>query len=180
MTSKEAFLNRILEQIQTLQSAYEFNKGLPDSLFDSLPSASNSIQKNILHNHPSLTSIQINKPSANVQRINTIKSPAASAYGQQQDYGINKRTLIQILHDEGKAMVKWNIQTRFAEMLGKTTDEVLNTVTNTIATLKEDGTIIGYKPQGLKFKGQFWGLSEWYENGIIKEQYSPFKGVTIL
>jgi hypothetical protein len=175
MTAKESFLNSLLNQIQTLQTAYEFNKSLPDSVFEGMiavqqPSKNQTISK------------AIDKPSANVQRLPVYFGGGSmvNTTNQQSEYGINKRTLIKILEDEGKAMVKWNIQSRFAELLGKSTEEVLNTVTNTLATLKEDGTIEGYKPEGLKFKGQFWGLSEWFVNGFIKEQYSPFKNVTIL
>lgn len=53
MTSKEKFLLNIQERIKVLQSAYDYNKNLPDDIFESL-NGSNiepvSILKKVTHN----------------------------------------------------------------------------------------------------------------------------------
>lgn len=172
MTAKEIFLSRIELQIKSLQDAYEYNKNLPDSLFENLVPVSNAVDKPTAN----VTKTLIDNSVLNFQQLKYVSKDFQQTLSKEYEYGQNKKMLISILTDEGKAMVKWNITKKFAELSGKSVEEVTNTITNTLATLNSDRTIIGYKPEGLKFKGYFWGLSHWFKHGIILPEYAPFKG----
>lgn len=181
MTAKEQFLQKILLEIQKLQRAYDLNKDLPDYMFESTP---------VIISKP------IDRVSANVAPLNGPPGSQIAKYldkvrvemadyelqkklGKSVDttqYGATKKLLLDILRERGKSMQKIEISEEFAERSGKTVAELANSITNGLAGLKEEGLVRGYKPAGLKFKGLFWALSEWFEGDKIKLEHEPYSG----
>ncbi len=160
LTSKQLFLNRIEEQIKILRDAYEYNKSLPDSFFENL----------------NLTPM-VDMPTANVFKASNPNSTVRpDQYIDITEYGANRKLIIDILKVEGVGMVKWNIARRFAELTGKDPEEIGAMVTNGLSGLNHEGSIKPYKPEGLKFKGFFWTLPHWWENGQLKAAHKPFQG----
>ena len=158
MNAKEQFLKRIKDQIKVLQDAYEYNSTLPDHFFDNMLFVAND------------------KPSLDVAKAGTHSTVRPDKYVDVSEYGANRRLIIDILRTEGVGMVKWNIASRFAELTGKKQEEIDAMITNGISGLKQEGSIKGYKPEGLRFKGFFWTLSHWWDGDTLKKQHRPFQG----
>ena len=162
MTKKEAFLNSISEQINILQQAYNYNKALPDYIFETLQDISlpASIERNITKEEP----VKVNEESGSLE------------------YGENKRLVLKILNDKNKAMLKAEILKKFTEEVVMPEKLALNAVTNALAALNRDHEVKGYKPAGLKFKGLFWTLENWWITDFktnkvsLPIQYEPYSG----
>lgn len=159
LSPKQLFLQRIEEQLKVLKDAYEYNKSLPESFFENLQ-----------------LSPAVDMPTANVHKSLTDSTVRPDKYIDITEYGANRRLILDILKNEGVGMVKWNIASRFAELTGKKREEIDNMITNGLSGLKYEGSVVPYKPEGLKFKGFFWTLPHWWENGYLKAQYKPFQG----
>ena len=164
MTAKEIFRSRLKEQIDVLTLQYESSRLLPDSLFENLEA--NPISK------------PVDMPSANVFKL---YQPPPKTIPELPDgivniseYGVSKQLLLSIIRNNGKSIQKGDVIEIFAERSGKSTIEITNTVTNGLSSLKDEGLIIGYKPAGLKFKGLFWSLKEWWKDDKILQQYEPY------
>lgn len=161
MNAKEIFIKRIEDQLKVLQDALEYNRSLPVSFFENLQ-----------------LSPAVDAPTANAfKSLDKGSTVRPDKYIDVSDYGANRRLIIEILKAEGVGMVKWNIAARFAELTGKSKEEVANMVTNGISGLNQEGSIVGYKPDGLKFKGFFWTLPQWWENQQLKAHHKPFQGM---
>lgn len=68
-------------------------------------------------------------------------------------------------------MLKQDILIKFEDRIGKR--DQLQTLTNAISGLTVDGIIKGYKPEGAKFRGNYWGLITWFEGDKIKMEHEP-------
>lgn len=154
MNRKETFLNSILDQIKVLQLAYDTNKNLPDYIFDNMQS--------------------ISLPENVVKNIETVEPKKED--GAALEYGANKKWVLKILEDNNKAMLKADIVDKFLEHVVMPETMAMSTVTNSLAALSQEETIKGYKPAGLKFKGKFWTLGEWWQDGKLPLQYEPYSG----
>jgi len=154
MNKKETFLNSILDQIKVLQQAYDANKNLPEYIFENMQS--------------------ISLPSNVANNIETIEPKKKD--GLQLEYGENKKTVIKILEDNQRAMLKSDIINGYMDELIMPESMAINSVTNSLAALSKDGIIKGHKPAGLKFKGKFWTLAEWWQDGKLPLQYEPYGG----
>lgn len=154
MTKKETFLNSILDQIKVLQLAYDTNKNLPEYIFENMQG--------------------ITLPANVEKNIETIEP--AKEDGAALEYGLNKKTILKVLGDNKKAMLKADILDKFLDNVVMPQKMAINAVTNSLAALSQEETIKGYKPAGLKFKGKFWTLAEWWENGKLPIQYEPYSG----
>lgn len=196
MTSKEIFLSRIQQQIKSLQDTYNYNKDLPDSMFENLtPQISAPPQKPGTLGDALVkiaNSIQPFKPNPALQAINESLKMAASLNNStysindmrdseetKSDYGRNRKLIMRILMDEKKAMLKWDITKRFSEIVDKPIGDVTNVVTNALAGLTTDKAVRGYKPKGLKFKGLFWGLPSWFDGDNILPDFAPNTGMIL-
>lgn len=155
MTAKETFLHRILEQIKSLQAAYDFNKGLPDNFFEGLNAA---FPQPGPINKPPLTSGQDIRP-----RI---------LPGSEEEYGRNRRLVKEIIKRENRLLLKSEIETFYREIL-KTDEDQTDAVTNAISGLIADKTIKGYKPTEFKVRGNLWGLSMWFQGDSLRAGYEP-------
>ncbi len=158
MNAKEIFLRRVEEQIKVLQDAYEYNKSLPISFFENLQFGA------------------IPMPTANVSKPEHISTVRPDKYIDVSEYGANRKLILDILINEGVGMVKWNIASRFADLTGKNKLDIDTMITNGISGLKQEGSLLPYKPEELKFKGFFWTLPHWWENGKLKDKHKPFQG----
>lgn len=160
MTKKESFLKSILDQISMLQKAYDYNNALPDYIFENLQPIG----------LPSHISGSTDEP---------IK---VKEEGGGLEYGENKRLILKILAENGKAMLKSQIVHKFLDEVVMPEKMALNAVTNALSSLTIDKEIKGYKPAGLKFKGLFWTLSEWWITDLKSDkerlpmQYEPYSG----
>jgi hypothetical protein len=154
MNKKETFLNSILDQIKVLQQAYDANKNLPDYIFENIQSL---------------------KLPENVEK-NVVVIDAKKQDGAALEYGENKKTVIRILEEKQRAMLKAEIVDEYMNDWVVPENMAINAVTNSLAALSQDGIIKGHKPAGLKFKGKFWTLSEWWQDGKLPLQYEPYAG----
>lgn len=158
MNAKEHFLKKITDQIKILQDAYEYNSSLPASFFENMIFVADKSHL-----------LDVSKP-------HTASTVRPDKYVDVSEYGANRRLIIEILRTEGVGMVKWNIASRFAELTGKKREEIDSMITNGISGLKQEGSIKGYKPEGLRFKGFFWTLSHWWVGDTLKKEHRPFQG----
>ena len=157
MTAKDTFLKKILVKIETYKAAYEYNKNLPDDFFEDLQS------------------------DATTTAIATVSNPAYSSIidhgsdsGQDiiSEYGKNKKTVLQILSTRKSPLLKTQIILDFERITGQ--KQAIDIVTNALTALKSDGVVMGYKPNGLRFRGYYWGLVDWLdENGNMKPEHIP-------
>jgi len=147
MNAKQIFIQRMEEHIQAMQDALERNKSVPDSLFENLPSIS---------------------PQAAFNTANVAPKP------KREEYGKNKKVVLEIFGEAKKALKKMDVATKFSEKTGRTMSDSVRTVTNALSSLHDEHLIRGYKPAGLKFKGQYWTLPEWWDNDVIKLEYEPY------
>ncbi len=88
-----------------------------------------------------------------------------------EGWGDKKRIVLEIISEKERALLKNQIVEEF-EYRTMTTDQE-NTVTNALTALRVDGKIEGGKVKGIKFRGKYWGLPEWFENEELKEQFIP-------
>lgn len=131
MTRKENFLNNILVRIKVLQEAYDYNKGLPEDLFESLPSQnghSNGFGKAIANN-------------------------------TKKEYGANKKAVTEIIALEKSGLKRGDIIKRFQEMFPQET-KASSIVTNALVGLANDESIESYKPRNKKGRGAYWRIKE--------------------
>lgn len=69
-------------------------------------------------------------------------------------------------------MLKSEIVSKFEEITKE--KDATSMVTNAIAALSgADNAIVGYKPEGMRFRGNYWALSTWMDGKKIKDQYAP-------
>ncbi|MEO9021060.1 MAG: hypothetical protein ABI237_07615 [Ginsengibacter sp.] len=162
MNKKESFLNSILDQIKILQLAYDSNKNLPDYIFENMQ--------------------DISLPTNVTKNIGTEEPLKLKDDGETLEYGENKRLILKILRDNNKAMLKGEIVDKFLEVAKMPETMAINAVTNGLAAMSNDGEVIGYKPAGLKFRGKFWTLNEWWITDLktnkkrLPLQYEPYSG----
>ena len=157
MTAKETFLKRLLDQINSLQSAYDFNKGLPDSFFEGLNGVTN----------PQISNITTSDKAVVITGRGAKISP-----GKEDEYGRNRRLVREIIKREGRFLLKSEIETFYREII-KATEDQTDAVTNAISGLIADKTIKGYKPTEFKVRGNLWGLPNWFQGDEPLEAYKP-------
>lgn len=165
MTAKEHFLQKMEELIKTseseliaLKEAYLQNKKLPDSFFQHLQSP------------PEISEIMVHAPKSENPPLLT--GGEAVSVITNSDYGRNRKLVLQILKDEGKALLKGNIVSKFEELTGET--NTTGIITNALASLSTEGTVIGFKNEEVKVRGLYWGLKSWFdEKGKILENHKP-------
>lgn len=151
MSPKEIFLKKIQDQITVLEQAYSYNKQLPDLFFEGLAIPTSS-----------LVSIPEAQPIQQTPLFEENKTDA--------EYGFYKKMVVKILKEKKVAMLKSQIVKEATKITGK---EETGSITNAITGLSTDGVVKGYKPEGIKVRGNYWTLSNWWENEQLQSEYEP-------
>ena len=86
-------------------------------------------------------------------------------------YGSNRKIVLEIIRTEGKAMLKSAIVQKFEEITGLKDQN--GVVTTAISSLNFSHVLIGYKPEGAKFRGLYWTLKTWWVNDKLAEEHKP-------
>lgn len=165
MTAKQILINRLKVKLEEAQAAVTdyadaiaYNSKLPDSFFENLFDIKES-EITPIQNCVELKSVPLHKK-------------VQDDLSNNSDYGRNKRLIIEILQDEGKAILKSEIVSKFEAKTGLNNQKKV--VTNAIAALSGENSLMGYKPTGMKFRGNYWALATWMESdNKIKEEYEP-------
>jgi hypothetical protein len=149
MTKKEAYLKAISTKTTQLQALYGLVLTIPDSLFDELH--------------------QVAFPVADNPIPVTITVPTEPKANSENDWGKNKRLVIEILKANNKPMLKSDIIIQYQNRTG--IQDATNIITNALAALRDDLKVKGYKPDGLKFRGFLWTLVSWWKDDktILRE-----------
>jgi len=153
MNAKETFLKKLADQVKIYEEAIEFNKKLPESFFEGL-------QNDF---HPGL---ETEKAISNINGIGLYK-----AEDNKYDYGKNKRTVTEILKNNNRVMMKGDIIDEYERITGE--NDAAKTVTNSLAALSTEKVVKGYKPEGYKIRGYYWGLLAWFENDELISEHKP-------
>jgi hypothetical protein len=148
MKPKEKFLFNIQQKIKILQDAYNYNKNLPDDIFESL------IELTPNHNSNGVTHVK--------------NEVVESAYGE------NTKMIASILEERKVGMLKSEI----IEQIKKNKPELTNLdklATNALSSMGDRGHVKGYKPKGYKIKGYYWTMAKWWDGNKLKKEYEPKK-----
>lgn len=132
MTTKEKFLNNLLSKIKVLQDAYNYNKNLPDDVFESL---SGDVVPKI-------------KPA----------NGTSLAPHSEKEYGANINAVRDLLKSNSDGMVKSDIIDNFPDASQYDPAELYTIVTNVLSSLNKGGEVEKYKPVGKKMRGYFWKI----------------------
>jgi len=179
MTAKTNFLARLQDEInakekelKTLKEVFASNSQLSEDFFTNFfpLSAKDNVDT---HRGPIKQEIPFIQEGidSTIGVGSELMKLAQKIQAKGDHYGQNRRTILQILKNQGKAMLKQEILEKFEEVTGKKDQQ--NTVTNALAGLSFDKIVIGYKPTGAKFRGNYWALITWFEGGKIKKEYEP-------
>lgn len=161
MTAKQVFLNRIKDkleaaeiEVKTYKDLLTQNEKLPDSFFEGL------------------FDIQTSSPELADVRVVSSQPDIGDNDETTNDYGRNKRVVVEILNKNGKAMLKGDIVKMFEQITGE--KDATSIVTNAMAALSSiDKAIVGFKLKGVRVRGNYWALATWMDGEDIKDQYSP-------
>lgn len=128
MTPKEKFLENLKAKIKLYQDAYDYNKGLPDDIFEAINGK-----------EVSLTSKQ---------------NPALNG-GANLEYGVNIKSVRDIIKEAGeKGIHKQGIMKLFPYDV----ENKITVITNALSSLNKGNEIEGIKPKGIKIKGFYWRM----------------------
>lgn len=145
MTTKEKFLQNIKNRIKVLQDAYDYNKNLPDDVFEFLGGdmAVNGYGKS-LNGSDRMSNVVGEIP---VEQL---------AIG----YGSNKKLIREIISGTNDGIQKQKIIEQFSQTRpGEKKEVIYNIVTNALAAMAKDGEIVKYKPTWYKGPGFFWKMA---------------------
>lgn len=95
------------------------------------------------------------------------------------EWGGKKRIVLEILTAKGKVMLKEDIVKEVERLTGAKDQEA--PVTNALTALRIEYKVRGEKIGGIKIRGKFWGLAEWYDaKGRLKNEFNPYPQPTAL
>jgi hypothetical protein len=141
MTAKEQFLQNIKNRIKVLQDAYDYNKNLPDDVFESL-----------------FGNINVNgNGQQQAERV------AITIDGQQQvlEYGANKKLIRDIIANAANGIMKQTIIDKvLVARPSETKEDVSYIVTNALAAMAKDKEVAKFKPSGFRGKGYYWKMAK--------------------
>lgn len=129
MNAKEKFLANIQQRIKVLQDAYEYNKNLPEDMFENL---GNGI-------------MQATPPDSGA------KNNGSGIV--ETGYGAYKKSVKDIISSHRMGVLKKDIIKVFHKQYPNAGDTA---VTTALVALQKEGDIRKEKPKGIKVKGFLW------------------------
>ena len=134
MTNKEKFLNSLQAKIKAYQDAYDYNKNLPDDLFDSLGGSGGiSITAQKPRNGAKKAKANGGEYGANINSVRKIIEQAGTD-------GIGRQAIVEVFPGAGAIGEK----------------KVYSIVTNSLSSLNKGDEIEKFKPKGKKMRGYYW------------------------
>ena len=125
MKPKDIFLQNIKERIKVWQDAYDFNKSLPDDVFESLLNGSNTIEPK------KIASINYESDNSKSEDINA--------------YGAKNRIIKNFISSKPAGVEKKSIISHLQIVHGMEKKKAETTATNTITALVRDNEIEAFK-----------------------------------
>jgi hypothetical protein len=130
MKPKEEFLHNIQAKIKVLQDAYDFNKSLPDDVFESL------FKK--INNHAELPIITNDVPE-------TVINKDANPKIDINEYGAKYKIVKSLIESNVNGIEKKSVINYLSKVYKMEKDKAKMTATNTIKRLTDDDEIEAFK-----------------------------------
>lgn len=160
MNIKEVILNELTRKKEEIDFAIGYVNNMPIEVMEVIMAKVNSISDiSFLGNGIATTKL-------------SSETFFAQNEGNNEEYGLNRKLIVQVLTENNRAMRKVEIAQKY-KVLKPSSKDPLQEVTNAISALSKKGVIGKYMPNDISFRGNYWVLTNWFLDGNLLDEHQP-------